>query len=174
MNEAPLTDRALKIIKYQRFALIAALLLGGFGVYYSFEAFGYHNTHWTWYPLFLFVTYISASLIFKVMQFVLVMFIYEFNIDLMEEESREMKFEGAEPEVQEMDDIDLTVAKLPEKPIAKYLDVDIWEWVEFTNDAGQKILGTYETTVDMTKQYVIDDDCVAFPPGVVYRLTLQE
>lgn len=179
MKEAPpLTPNAQKVVSYFKIALLVSLLASLVGLFHLMESAGFHpQDHWSWWPVWVVSSLIATKILYNLLIFIIVMLVYKGDFKKMEEESYQMDFideeEQQQPEVR-MDEITLTIVTTSEKPVGHYLDAPIYEWIEFTNEAGQKIIGEFVDTVDMTKQYSLPEDCMVVDPGIVFKLKLIE
>lgn len=63
----------------------------------------------------------------------------------------------------------LTILSKPEKPIAKYKDADIYEWMDFADENNNPQRFFYFGTSDLGKETVIPDGCILIQPGIIYR-----
>ncbi len=73
------------------------------------------------------------------------------------------------PSPQKANIIQLTILNKPEKPIAKYMDADIYEWLDFETEAGTSEKFVYFGTVNLDRETIVPDGCVLIHPGILYR-----
>jgi hypothetical protein len=61
------------------------------------------------------------------------------------------------------------VAK-PDKPIARFMDADIYEWFDLESSNGAERF-VYYGTIDVANnpQYTVPDGCILINPGIIYR-----
>lgn len=65
--------------------------------------------------------------------------------------------------------MELNILNKPEKPLAKYMDSDIYEWLDFEAEDGRAERFIYFGTLDLTKGGSIPVGCVLIQPGILYR-----
>jgi hypothetical protein len=67
--------------------------------------------------------------------------------------------------------VELTIVNQPEKPIGSFLDVKIYEWLEFAGGVpGEKVRFDFFTTVTNMDTYTIPEGCILLHPGIVYKI----
>lgn len=131
--------------------------------------------HDIWWIPFVIGSYIASRLAVKALMYFAVMIIYNFDVNLMYEESEEMRISEEAPDVPR-EELALTVVAKAESPIGRYYDEDIWEWVEFVDQQGRKLIGRFEDTISPKQMdtFVIPDEHALFPPGILYKLEVKE
>jgi hypothetical protein len=65
--------------------------------------------------------------------------------------------------------VTLTILDKPETPIAKYMDFDIFEWLDIQSENNKPERFIYFGTCDAKQIKEIPDGCVVVGPGVIYR-----
>jgi hypothetical protein len=65
--------------------------------------------------------------------------------------------------------VSLTILDKPETPIAKYMDFDIFEWLDIQSENNKPERFVYFGTCDAKQIKEIPDGCVVVGPGVIYR-----
>lgn len=166
-----LTPRAIKVIKAQRLIILLSIL----GVPTLLYHLAGKDLQGFWWIPFIIGTYILTRLTVKALVWCSVMVIYNFDVNLMYEEAEEMAIPPEGPAAAPREELQLTVVAKPEAPVGRYYDEDIWEWVEFVDQTGRKLIGKFEDTISPKQMgtFVIPDEHALFPPGILYKLELK-
>lgn len=176
MNQLNLTPRAERIIKIQRVLFLLCAFGIPYGLYDVAKTMG-HPPFGMWWVPFIVGSLLAARLVFKALLFFAVLFVYQFDLTLMREETEMMSIPIVdEPPQAPREEIQLTVVSKPDAPVGHYYDAEIWEWIEFVDAKGRHLIGRFEDTINpkQMETYVIPDEHALFSPGILYKLELKD
>lgn len=175
--EYKLTPRAERFVKWRRLAALATVVGVPYGIYTLLVGY----TGFLFWAAFLVGSFFGCRIVFTILQHLIAMIIYNFDRDLMIQEAQEMGAEvnssGGSLELEELEELEenaeleLTITKVPDTPIGKYLDADIYEWIEFVDEKGITFIAFFEDTVNPKQMgtFAIPDDCILLPPGLLFK-----
>lgn len=162
------TPRAARVLFIHKIALIVLSVAVGYSslgilnfLFPSLEGFGM----WV---AFLVMSWVGIHVSSQVAFFAILFSVYGGDTQAMEDEVFNPHLQPSKPEPAE---VTLTILGNSGEPIAKYLDADIWEWIDFAAADGTKYRGTYEGTMNF--RYgggEIPANCMLLPPGIIYKL----
>ena len=181
LDNEGLTPKGRKVVNRQKFAFAFSvftvpLLISFFLSHYL----GISYVDVSWWLVILPLSYVGITLLSNLLTIVAVLSVYGIDSRVITEELQLMKNELQQTEAKaeaskSTELIELTIIKKPEKPIARFLDEDIFEWLEFSAN-GKHFTGYFEGTLNMKSgmTFSIPDNCILIDPGVLYKIQFKE
>lgn len=187
--EYELTPRLKRVVAGRRIAALATLIGVPYGLYSSMP----HNTALEWIILCV-VSALGIFFLFKLLEVAIVWVVYGFNPQLMYDDAQSvikqqqdgmrkrqshMVQEEAEDDEEVKNpaiDMEFVIEVVPEAPIGRYYDTDIYEWLKLRSPSGQLVTAYFEDTIDpkQLSTYAIPDGHMLIPPGILFKLDIPD
>lgn len=114
------------------------------------------------------LTYVLAKWLSKILFAIISVAVYKGDMDGI---TKELLSDINPPNEDENENIvSVQIVNIPDAPIGRYLDGDIYEWLDISGAGFENKRVYFAGTVDPknTNANDIPDDCMLFPPGVLY------
>ena len=92
-------------------------------------------------------------------------------LESIDEFSKELEMLDAVEEVEEQKRVTLTVENMPEKPIGKFKDSDIFAWVDLEDEYGNVHRSVFAGTIDVSNPAsTVPKHSFIVMPGIIYQV----
>jgi len=115
--------------------------------------------------------------LFKLLEFLVVKIVYGSNKQLMHDDAQsviDQYYARQQPQEENSNitQVEFTIEELPEKPVGKYYDADIYEWIKVRSPDGKLVTAYFEDTINPKQMdtYPIPDGHMLIPPGILFKL----
>jgi uncharacterized membrane protein len=118
----------------------------------------------------------ALSKILNIVSLIVLQFIfYGSNTDQLLADANEFHAESNEASGEDsgivVNEVTLTIVEVPKTPFGKFMDADIFEWIDVKDKNDEtlrlKFFGTMDITNGITQS--LPEGCVLLPPGILYQ-----
>lgn len=164
------SERLNRVIELQRRAFFVNVILSAFLTFVCSTALAIES-----FFLGLIVGVFLMWLFMKLLNSVTLMFIqmkvYQGDTEALVEDAQAAvnAINNPPPPQPEVRQLMMKIVDIPEKPIGRYMDADIYEWMMIQDPEGKTQRFEFTGTVNLERGEIPPPGTLTFPPGIIYE-----